>query len=69
MVRPGSILLGKFVEINTLLQPESREVEFRKLSIRKFRIRTFFVLPFSSGIERLSVCEPAIRRWTFLRQG
>jgi hypothetical protein len=69
LVRQRRILLGKFVEINTLLQPESRAVEFRKFSIRKFRIRTFFVLPFTSRVKRLSVCEPPIRRGPFIRQG
>jgi hypothetical protein len=31
---PESILIGKLVEFETLLQPESQAVEFRELTIR-----------------------------------
>jgi hypothetical protein len=66
LVRPESILLGKFVAIDTLLQPESRAAEFRNLSIWQFRIGPFLVFPFTRRVERPSLWKFEIRRCTFI---
>jgi hypothetical protein len=66
LVRPRSFLLGEFVEIDTLIQPKSRAIEFRKLPIGQFRIGPFLVFSFTTRVERPSLRKFAIRRCTLI---